>query len=146
MANRLKVYCRRTILDSAKEGAWPAKRRTAASTRTAFMDAMRGTDTGWWHDLIYTAPMLDMAHRYRHDIATAYAEYTDATGEQLQARAEEFNQADIYAALLRKYSFADYKGDNGDAKARLAEAKLWGLRFAVEWFAGELARDFCPDL
>ncbi len=146
MANRLKVYCRRTILDSAKEGAWPAKRRTAASTRTAFMDAMRGTDTGWWTDLIYTADMLEMAHRYRRDTAAALAEYHDATGEQMQPRAEEFNQADIYAALLRKYSFADYKGDNGDAKARLAEAKLWGLRFAVEWFAGELARDFCPDL
>jgi hypothetical protein len=31
---------------------------------------------------------------------------------------------------------------NGDD----ADATLLGLRFAVEWYAGEVARDLCPDL
>jgi len=25
-------------------------------------------------------------------------------------------------------------------------AALVGLRFAVEWYAGEVAREYCPDL
>ena len=83
MTNRLKSYVRRTILAAAKEYAYPKARRTPESTRSALMDAMRGTDTGWWSDLIYTAPTLEMAHKHRADIADALAEYRDAAGEHI---------------------------------------------------------------
>ena len=69
MTNRLKAYTRRTILTAAKEYAYPKARRTPESTRSALQDATRGTDTGWWSDLIYTAPMLEMAHKYRPRVA-----------------------------------------------------------------------------
>ncbi|MBL9070226.1 MAG: hypothetical protein JNM03_09570 [Sphingopyxis sp.] len=151
MANRLKAYVRRTILDSAKEGAWPKRRRTEESTRIAFMDAMRGTDTGWWSDLIYTADMLEMSHRYRNDIAAALSEYRDASGESYTYRERysgdgpDRTAEDILSALMRRkaWTYAEYQ----DAEAPSAPVSaLIGLRFAVEWYAGELAREYCPDL
>jgi len=144
--NRLKSYVRRTILQSARDYAG-GKRRTADSTRAAFTDAMRGTDSGWWADLIYTAPMLDMAHSYRRDIAMAFAEYRDATGDRYTFRdsstGTEIGADEIMSALLRgPFDFEDYRGMNGDD----ADATLIGLRFAVEWYAGETAHDICPDI
>lgn len=142
MANRLKAYVRRTMLAAARDYA-PGNRRTAESTRAAFQDAMRGTDTGWWHDLIYTAPMLAMAHKYRRDIATALDEYRDATGESYTYRA--IHAAQIAGALLRgPYSFDDYRHEADDCGIR-ADYVLIGLRFAVEWYAGEIASELCPE-
>lgn len=144
--NALKSYVRRTMLNSAKEYAYPKTRRTAESTRSAFIDAMRGTDTGWWHDLIYTAPMLDMAHRYRQDIAAALTEYRDATGESFVYRPgygePEIAGEEILSALMRRrpWNMADMQEQSEPGAA------LTGLRFAVEWYAGELAREYCPDL
>jgi len=156
MANRLKAYVRRTILSSAKEYAYPKTRRTAESTRQAFTDAMRGTDTGWWTDLIYTAPMLEMARKYARDIITALNEYQDATGETYTHRVHgerDRTASDIAVSVacnrLQRggaYTLADYHGENGDGRATGAADSLIGLRFAVEWYAGELARDYCPDL
>lgn len=151
MANRLKAYCRRTILESAREYSWPAKRRTAEGTRAAFIDAMRGTDTGWWRDLIFTADMLKMAHRYRHDIATALAEYHDAAGEAFTYRPRfsgdgpDVSADDILSSMLRSraWTFEQY---NNDQHHDAADATLIGMRFAVEWYVGELAREYCPDL
>lgn len=156
MANRLKAYVRNIILQSARDAAWPAKRRNAETTKTAFMDAMRGTDTGWWSDLIYTGPMLEMARRYAIDIVTAFNEYQDATGETFTYREHgerDRTASDLTVAIaanrLRKagaYTLEDYSGKNGDAVARTASDALNALRFAVEWYAGDLARDYCPDL
>jgi hypothetical protein len=145
--NRLKSYVRRTILASAKEYAYPAKRRTAESTKSAFIDAMRGTDTGWWQDLIYTAGMLEMAHKYRTDIAAALAEYKDATGESYVSRNAEANvdAETILQGLLRSKAFTMEQW-RADELGNLPDAALWGLRFSVEWYAGELAREYCPDL
>lgn len=147
MANNLKAYVKRTILESAREYAG-GNRRTKESTKGAFMDALHGTDSGWWSDLIYTADMLKMAHKYRRDIATALDEYRDEIGESYTCRVSDDNNisADrIYSALLRgPYSFEDYRGESD--KAVRADCAIIGLRFAVEWFAGQLARDYCPDL
>lgn len=143
--NALKSYCRRTILAAARDYAQGA-RRTPDSTKSAFMDAMRGTDTGWWTDLIYTAPMLDLAHRYRNDIAAALAEYRDATGESYVYRPghgePDITAEQIMVGLMRRraWTFEEYKS------SALADAALLGLRFAVEWYAGELANEYCPDL
>ena len=146
--NRLKSYVRRTILSAATEYAYPAKRRTAESTESAFRDAMNGTDTGWWTDLIYTAPMLAMAHKYRADIATALEEYRDACGESYVYRqhgAPSIPAEVILAGLMRRkpWTFEQYRQER---EGRLADAALVGLRFAVEWYAGELAREYCPNL
>lgn len=150
MSNRLKAYARRTLLTAARDYA-PGNRRTADSTRSAIQDAMRGTDTGWWTDLIYTAPMLEMAHKHRRDIAAALAEYRDAAGEPYEWRERNsyddrvIREADILSALLkarRAYTLADYRREDDDGPA---ECALIGLRFAVEWYAGEIARELCPD-
>ena len=148
--NTLKAYVRRTMLKSATEYAYPKARRTAESTKSAFSDAMRGTDSGWWKDLIYTAPMLKMAHRYRKDIAMALDEYRDETGESFSYRDRD-NDRDISAgmiagALLRgPYSFEDYRNETDDCGVR-ADYVLIGIRFAVEWYAGEVTRELCPEL
>lgn len=148
MANNLKAYVRRTMFEAARDYSSNG-RRTAESTKAAFTDAIRGTDSGWWNDLIYTVPMLAMAHRYRRDIATALDEYQDATGEPYTYRGHMTNEVEasagsIATALLRgPYSFESYK-DEGDGGP--ADLSLLGLRFAVEWYAGEIAREICPDL
>lgn len=153
MTNRLKSYVRRTILAAAKEYAYPKARRTPESTRSALMDATRGTATGWWSDLNYTAPMLAMAHKHRADIAEALAEYHDATGEPYAFHpyashpygGQSATEGDILSALLkakRPYTLADYSDER---EGGLAECALIGLRFAVEWYAGEIARELCPN-
>lgn len=146
--NRLKAYVRRTILTAAKEYAYPKARRTADSTRSALQDATRGTDTGWWNDLIYTAPMLEMAHRHRRDIAAALSEYADAAGEPFTYRrhgSADTTAGEIATALLaarRPYTLAEY---HDEREGGPADCALVGLRFAVEWYAGEIARELCPD-
>lgn len=141
MANRLRAYARKTILAAARNYA-PGNRRTAESTRAACSDAMRGTDTGWWYELIHTAPMLAMAHRYRRDIAAALQEYRDATGETYSHR--DGNGESIALAVLQgPYSFEQYSGEDEGGPANLS---LLGLRFAVEWYVGEVACELCPDL
>ena len=140
--NNLKSYVRRTILAAAKEYAYPKARRTPESTRSALMDATRGTDTGWWTDLIYIAPMLAMAHKYRRDIAAALAEYSDATGEEYAFHpygGETVTAFQIMAALGLCWP---RHGGPSDVEV---ERILLGLRFAVEWYAGEVARELCPD-
>ena len=148
MANNFKAYVKRTILESAREYAG-GNRRTKESTKGAFMDALHGTDSGWWSDLIYTADMLKMAHKYRRDIATALDEYRDEIGESYARYIPDDDtniSADlIYSALMRgPYSFADYNDES--EKGNRADHAVLGLKFAVEWFAGQLARDYCPDI
>jgi hypothetical protein len=146
---RITAYCRRTVLTAAREYARPAKRRTPESTKAAFRDAMNGTDTGWWCDLIYTAPMLDMASRYRGDIASAVRDYLSETGEALGNhcdRDKELTWADILASTRKRATWADYQGENGRDRETDAMALLFGLRFAVEYCTGNLAREYCPDL
>jgi hypothetical protein len=146
---RLTAYCRRTVLAAAVEYAHPAKRRTAASTESAFKDAMQGTDSGWWNDLIYTAPMLIMASRYRSDIAAAVRDFLSETGAKLGENCDrngELTWADVLAATGRRATWVDYQGENGRDKETAAIALLWGLRFAVEYITGNLAREYAPDL
>jgi hypothetical protein len=148
--NELREYVRDYILDHARAYAG-GDDRTPESTESAFRDALQGTDSGWWHQLIYTADVLDLSHRYRRDIAQALAEYRDETGESYVYRdrwhgpADETTAEDILEALLSgPFSFDEYHGES--ARGRMAEAACLGLRFAVEWYAGEVAREYCPDL
>lgn len=144
MANRLKSYVRRTLIAAARDYA-SAGRRTTESTRAACIDGMRGTDTGWWSDLIYTATMLEMGWRYRRDIMAALMEYQDATGEAFIYRPGTSDEAGATAILFatggrNRPTWEDYAGDN-PAKASRADCLLIGLRFAVEWYATEVARE-----
>ncbi len=150
MTNRLKAYVRRTILGAAKGYAYPKQRRTGDSTRAACLDAMNGTDTGWWTDLIYTAPMLDMARKYRADIATALSEYREATGESFVYRERnghepEATAEEILSALVRRKPLT-WKDYSTETHLTECNAALTGLRFAVEWYAGEVARELAPEL
>ena len=146
--NRLKAYVRRTMLASAKEYSYPAKRRTIEGTRSMCMDAMRGTDTGWWDDLIYNGSVVELFDRYRHDVATTLRDYLNETGagsSQIPcSRSDNCSFADMLAATSRRQ------------KPRLPESWLdmdeetvcamRAIRFAVEYLAGEVARDLVPDL
>ena len=151
MPNRLKSYVRRTIVQAAKDYS-PTGRRTPESIRSACMDATCGTDTGWWNDLIYTAPKLEMAHRYRRDVAAALEEYRDETGESFVYRPgygePETNAEEILTARRGRKppTIEDFAGDASNPDSGRADCYLIGLRFAVEWYAGEVTRDLCPDL
>ena len=138
--NALKSYVRRTILCAATEYSPSGKRRTAESTRSACIDAVRGTDTGWWQDLIYNDDCSRLARRYRRDISTALAEYRGATGEDYVYRTGrlEVRASEICGALLvLPAAVHEDWGAYGVATI--------GLRFAVEWYANEVARDLVPD-
>ena len=148
MQNRLKAYVKRTVLKAAQEYAYPAKRRTTKSTQSAFKDAMQGATSGWWNDLIYTAPALDMASKYRANIQDAVLDYLAETGDTgLYAdRERQFTWGEVIAACSKRRTWAEYNGDKGRDSETLAMALLWGLQFAVEWYTGEVAREVCPDL
>jgi hypothetical protein len=148
--NRLKAYVRRTILE-AERGYRDGKRRTPESLRSTFIDATRGTDTGWWSDLIYTAPMLEMAHRYRRDIAATFRDYMEQTGEGYGAsvgRPEDHLSVGLCIDATsegidwnRYNASANAPVDRSSREDLLCDAKLFGLRFAVEWLTQEVARD-----
>lgn len=149
--NRLKAYIRRTVLASATEYAYPRKRRTAESTLAAFRDAANGTDTGWWHDLIYTADVLDLFNRYRGDVRAAVLDYMRETGVTTDAtlnrdRDDPITPCDIIAATARRQTWADYT--NGENRTRQAEAMAaaFGIRFAVEHLVSDVAASLGVEL
>jgi hypothetical protein len=89
--------------------------------------------------------MLEMAHRYRADIISAVREYLNEVGSGMGEPCERDGAmcwGDVVAATAERYSFEQYRHSDEIGP----EAKLFGLRFAVEWYAGELAREYCPDL
>lgn len=146
MTNRLKAYMRRTILASATEYAYPAKRRTKESTQSAFRDYANGTDTGCWNDLIYTKDVLDMFNRYRSDVAAAIADYLSETGESASALIDRRKEATFTMALVacskrKRMTFEMYANENDDAYA----AEI-AIRFAVEYLLSEVASDCGVDL
>jgi hypothetical protein len=149
---RLTAYCRRTVLKSAREylptgKAWRGEARLVA-IRSAFGDAMRGTETGWWNDLIYTASMLTMASRYRSDIAAAVQDYLSETGEKLGSHCDrdgELHWSDVMISTRKAANWDDYRGENGTRRETDAMALLWGLRFAVEYITGNLASEYGED-
>ena len=147
--NRLKNYVRRTILASATEYAAPRKRRTQQSTRSAVNDALRGTDTGWWHDLIYTADVDRLFNRFRSDIGDVIAEYVDEMGtdpgdgpDKGRAYLTWFRMIDACRSPIRA---DDWNVGNGAGRYK-AEAAHAAARFAVEVLADQVARDIFPDL
>jgi hypothetical protein len=147
--NRLKSYVRRTVLQSAREYSYPAKRRTVQGTTSALIDASRGTDTGWWTDLIYTVDVLRLAHQYRKDIATALEEYRDAVGEDYvfisNGGGQEVTTGRILSALLhgKPYTLEEYRdGREGFGP----DAAAIGIRFAIEWYVSRVAGDLGVDL
>lgn len=144
MTRRLKAYIRRTVLSSATEGAYPAKRRTKESTISAFRDAMHGTDTGWWNDLIYTQDVLAMFNRYRSDVADAIRDYLDETGvpsSQEVTRDDKTTFADMLASCAKRWTWEDYTADDYTRRNNGAVAATLAIRFAVEYLTGEVASD-----
>ena len=148
VAPRLTAYCRRVVLEKAVDYAYPKKRRTEDSTKAAFIDAMHGTDTGWWNGLIYTSDVLDLFSRYRSDIRDAVMDFmaeTGATLDQAANRDGDISYAEIIAATGRKQTWAHYRSTN-DRRAAEAYAAEFGVRFAVEYLTGNLAHTFAPNL
>lgn len=146
--NRLKAYVRRTMLASAKEYSYPAKRRTIEGTRSMCMDATRGTDTGWWRDMIYNGDVIALFDRYRTDVAAAITEYWRESGMNLAESPYSMRDACSFAEMIASTarrqkprlpeSWADM-----DAETCCA---MRAVRCAVEYLAGEVARDLVPDL
>jgi len=146
MTQRLKAYIRRTVLASATEYAYPKKRRTPESTKSAFRDYAHGTDTGCWHDLIYTVDVLNMFNRYRSDIAGAIADYLDQTGESANSkviRDDDVTFADmlIACAKRKRMTFDMYRDSDKDAYA----AQL-AIRFACEYLLSDVAAECGVEL
>lgn len=149
--SKLRAYVRRTLIAAARDYNG-GKRRTAESTASACRDAMNGTDTGWWNDLIYTADILAMFNRNRSEVAAVVREYLSETGCNMgdQCRPtvhpdEPLTYADLIASTGRRQTFDHYRSDNAD-RAREADAAMFAMRFAVEFLAGEITRDLCPNL
>jgi hypothetical protein len=144
MTNRLKAYIKRTVLASAKEYAYPAKRRTKESTYSAFRDYANGTDTGCWHDLIYTVDVFNMFNRYRSDVAAAIEDFVSECGCNLGDYADR-NREYTYAAMLvacsKRRTIEQYHNDD-----KHADAAQFAIRFACEYLLSDVARDCGVDL
>ena len=139
----LKAYVKRTIIESAREYA-DGKRRTAESTERAFRDATRGTDTGWWTDLVYTTDTLRIAYRYRKDIATIVREFCSECGIEFGDTCDsdgEVTWGEVLAATSRRWTWDDYTGTNGPLNKTGAKAAELGIRFAVDYLCGIVASE-----
>lgn len=149
---RITAYARKTVLTSAREylpsgKAWRGEARKDA-IRAAFRDAMHGTDTGWWNELIYNVDVLQLANFYRSDIAACVRDYLSETGEKLSShcdRDRELTWADVLASTGKRATWADYVGENGRDNETRAMAMAWGIRFAVEYVTGNLAHEYEAD-
>jgi hypothetical protein len=138
---------------------YTAKEAKAEGLRIAFTDAIMGADTGWWGDLIYTRDVYRMADRSRKAIAEALDGYLETVGEPLRRnRANQTPGAEtILTACILAPPFAEWVkprplADDGFAPGdwnmheRRADALMFGLKFAVEWYAQELASEMGVEL
>lgn len=105
---------------------------------------MHGTDSGWWHDLIYTKDVLDLFNRYRLDVVRALREYLAETGvdaSQAVMRGDDITFTDMLAACARRWTWSDYTSPDHSAAQDGAMAATAAIRFAVEYLTGEVAND-----
>ena len=149
--NRLRAYVRRTMLTAAREYAgWDAKRRTPESTKSACQDYTRGTDTGTWSDLIYTRDVVRMFNTYRADVRSAILDFLSETGVPVSndvRRDDSATFADMLSVTGSRVVWSDRESDwTLDDSPERADVACLAIRFAVEWYADEVARDLCPDL
>ena len=149
--NRLRAYVRRTMLTAARDYAgWNAKRRTAESTKSACMDYTRGTGTGTWSDLIYTRDVARMFNTYRTDVRSAILDFLSETGVPVSndvRRDDSTTFADMLSVTGSRIVWCDRACDwQLDGSPERADVACLAIRFAVEWYAGEVARELCPDL
>jgi hypothetical protein len=149
VAPRLRAYVRRYMLEKARDYAYPRKRRTPDSTRSAFRDLMNGTDTGAWSELIYTRDLLDLFNRYRGGTRDAILDLISETGARWDQPAgrgpDAFTYAELICSTTRRQTWDDYTSES-EKRAREADAATFALRLAVEYLAGDVAAQFCPDL
>lgn len=154
-APRLRAYVRRTILEKARDYAYPAKRRTRESTRSAAMDAMRGTNTGWWNDLIYTRDILDRFNRHRSEVAETIREFMGETGAEAWQnvhQGDDTSYADMLVACARRQTWEHYTGpgrraDEADAAARaVLRRRVSGGRSGARPGPGDLTMDDLEDI
>ena len=87
-------------------------------------DAMRGTDTGWWNDLIYYTDVRRLFVQHRQGIAEAVLDYEYAVGENPM----QHNLTAAHFLLAMSASEDDLRNDDA-----LDMAASWLTRFAVEW-------------
>jgi hypothetical protein len=153
--NKLKAYVKRTILASAKEQtAWtrgvrkangarmytPSEAR-AEGLRITFTDATRGVNTGWWAGLIYTADVYRMADANRKAIAEALEAYRSEVGDCYTApNSDGRDEEAVLQACINAPTFAYWAAHTDQYECRTA-ALMHGLKFAVEWYAHELASE-----
>ena len=145
--SRLKAYVKRTILEAAKEYAYPKKRRTAESTLSAFRDYAHGTDTGTWSDLIYTKDVLAMFNKYRSEIPAVIAQFLDNAGmnisEKVNPRNSDVTFADMLIACAQRKPMTWEAFTNDDMNAYAASL---AIRFACEELLHEVASDLGVEL
>ena len=135
--SNLKQYVRDTIKESIAD--------YDGDIDAVLHDALMGTNTGWWNDLIYYHKMVPMALEYKRDIMAALNDYEDATGEPYKlvehAGDSVISAYDIACALCA--SNADQIFD-AETDKDLHSAST-GLQFAVEWLAHSVAHEFSKN-
>ena len=92
-------------------------------------DAMQGTSTGWWNDLIYTADILSLFPGFKKGLVKALAEYADATNESVLDTVHihhDFTAEDVMLALVSTQQ--EIKENE-----TLTRAACWLVSFGVEW-------------
>ena len=125
--NELKAYVRDTIDE--------ALTHYDGEIENVVTDAMQGTSTGWWNDLIYTADILSLFPGFKKGIVRALAEYADATNESAIDTVHihhDFTAEDVMLALVST-------PDEVKESDTLTRAACWIVSFGVEWETNQYA-------
>lgn len=142
----LDAYVRSTIIDSARQevGDWSKATgaRKSAALKSAAADAARGSDTGWWSDLIYNRDVYALADRHRVEIVRGVMAYVEATTVDT---AGSFRVNEILAACTLAPRLAAWEAEREEdvtaQESTYRAAFMYGLRLAVDMHAANFAAE-----
>ena len=119
--NDLQTYVRDTINEALA---------SYDDIEAVIADASRGTNSGWWNDLIYYDDIIDKFQDFKFGIKIALQDYAEATGETTLNN--DFTSEEIARTFFATPE--EIKQDD-----TLTMAASWLVSFGVEWETYQLS-------
>jgi len=121
--NELKAYVKSTINEALTH---------YDDIDAVIADALEGTNSGWWGDLIYYDDIINKFQDFKYGIKEAMKSYAEATGETTLNN--DFTTDEIVRTFFATTD--ELKQDD-----TLKRAASWLVSFGVEWETHQFAND-----
>ena len=121
--NELKAYVKSTINEALAN---------YDDINAVIADALHGTNSGWWSDLIYYDDIIYKFQDFKYGIKIALQDYAEATGETTLNN--DFTTEEIVRTFFATPD--EIKQDD-----TLTMAASWLVSFGVDWETHQLANE-----